>query len=175
MRIERRRDMDLAKLLEMQKELDNHIIKAKQLEGQDLFPGLVLALQVELGELANAWQGFKHWKENTSPKDETLEEYADCLSFILSLANLMEYKADDLYTWDDSLEGSTIDLFNELYLLISQFRFKEDRHVRKDLFKTITFIFFNMGEQRLGFTWSQIVDAYIAKNAINHKRQESGY
>ncbi|WP_199427089.1 dUTP diphosphatase, partial [Thermaerobacillus caldiproteolyticus] len=26
-----------------------------------------------------------------------------------------------------------------------------------------------------GFTWEQIEEAYMKKNAVNHQRQESGY
>lgn len=47
-------------MLKRQEELDNHIIKKKGLEGQDLFPNTVLALQVELAEFANEGRWFKH-------------------------------------------------------------------------------------------------------------------
>lgn len=43
---------------------------------------------VELGELANEWQGFKYWKKNkTLDRRKLLEEHADCLHFALSLEN----------------------------------------------------------------------------------------
>ncbi|OLS39114.1 dUTP diphosphatase [Bacillus sp. MRMR6] len=60
--------MDLEKMLEMQKALDERIIKEKGLEGQELFPNTVLALQVELGEFANEGRWFKHWSDNKVPK-----------------------------------------------------------------------------------------------------------
>lgn len=55
-------------LYEMQKERDELIIRKKGLEGQDLLPNTVLALQVELGELANEWRGFKHWSNDREPR-----------------------------------------------------------------------------------------------------------
>ncbi|MBE2947115.1 dUTPase, partial [Anoxybacillus flavithermus] len=45
--------MDLSKLFEMQRELDERIVREKGLDGQNLLPNKVLALQVELAELAN--------------------------------------------------------------------------------------------------------------------------
>ncbi|MEH7722448.1 MULTISPECIES: dUTP diphosphatase [Bacillus] len=60
--------MNLQKMFEMQKALDDRIIKEKGLEGQDLLPNLILALQVELAECANEWRGFKHWSNNQKPR-----------------------------------------------------------------------------------------------------------
>lgn len=60
--------MNLSKLFEMQKELDDYIVKTKGLEGQDLLPQKILALQVELAECANEHRGFKFWSENQKPR-----------------------------------------------------------------------------------------------------------
>ncbi|WP_337034715.1 dUTP diphosphatase [Paenibacillus illinoisensis] len=60
--------MNIAKLYEMQKTLDARIIEEKKLQGQDLLPNTILALQVELGEMANEWRGFKHWSDRMEPK-----------------------------------------------------------------------------------------------------------
>jgi len=60
--------LTLEQMFEMQAELDAKIIKEKGLEGKDLIPNTVLALQVELGELANEWRGFKHWSEDQQPR-----------------------------------------------------------------------------------------------------------
>ena len=60
--------MNLQKMFEMQKALDDRIIKEKGLEGQDLLPNLILALQVELAECANEWRGFKHWSNDREPR-----------------------------------------------------------------------------------------------------------
>lgn len=60
--------MNLEKMLEAQKALDDRIIKEKGLEGQDLFPNTVLALQVELAEFANEGRWFKHWSDDQKPR-----------------------------------------------------------------------------------------------------------
>src|SRR5690625_3998787 len=72
---ERVKILNLERLFELQKELDDRIVKEKGLEGKDLLPQKILALQVELGELANEWRGFKFWSEDQEPRYETIEAY----------------------------------------------------------------------------------------------------
>src|SRR5690554_588421 len=103
--------MNLSNLFKIQKQLDDRIIKEKGLEGQDLLDKKILALQVELGELANEWRGFKFWSTNQNPRTRVyygppelpdvgtyvnplLEEYVDCLHFILSIG--LELKIDQV-------------------------------------------------------------------------------
>lgn len=62
--------LTLEQMYEMQKALDAKIIKEKGLEGKDLLPNTVLALQVEIAELANEWRGFKHWSNDQEPRYE---------------------------------------------------------------------------------------------------------
>ncbi|MEC1714722.1 dUTP diphosphatase [Schinkia azotoformans] len=67
--------MNLEKLLQMQKVLDERIIKEKGLECQDLTLNTVNALIVELSEFANEGRWFKHWSNNQRPR---IEIYVDC-------------------------------------------------------------------------------------------------
>ena len=239
--------LTLEQMYEMQKEFDARIIKEKGLEGQDLLPNTVLALQVEICELANEWRGFKHWSTIQSPKmfpletcsycgeevsytrpspfladsgsnmceqcwnmtkkeyaasngehiddfwdyshfpkkepRKLLEEYVDCLHFFLSIARQLYLPADDLYGPDDYAEGDTSVLFTEilhgigmiigdLFLVDPEKNFTEHR---KHFFKGALCAFYVLGEQHLGFSFKQISEAYVAKNAVNHQRQENGY
>jgi len=70
--------MELTALYEMQKALDARIIEEQGLEGVDLLPNTVLALQVEIAELANEWRGFKHWSCRRTPKLFPLEKCDYC-------------------------------------------------------------------------------------------------
>jgi dimeric dUTPase (all-alpha-NTP-PPase superfamily) len=65
----------------MHKELDDYIVKTKGLEGQDLLPQKILALQVELGECANEWRGFKFWSKNQTPKNKESKQCSGCRGF----------------------------------------------------------------------------------------------
>lgn len=178
--------MNIETLYEMQKELDERIIREKGLEGQDLIPNTVLALQVELGELANEWRGFKHWSSNREPRRERmLEEYVDCLHFFLSIARQLDIPSDKLNVFfnRDELEGDTISVFVEIMngvglimadkiisLIPSDFN-----NFRKLWLLVVFNGFLRLGTQRLGFTWDEIANAYIDKNKVNHERQNGGY
>ncbi|MGG3843284.1 dUTP diphosphatase [Anoxybacillus kestanbolensis] len=160
--------MNLSKLFDMQRKLDERIIREKGLDGQNLLPNKVLALQVELAELANEWQGFKHWKTNQQPKEGMLEEYVDCLHFILSIGlsgniGTIEWEQIEPYK-----AKSTIQQFIGLFEYTS--RLLEDITVYVDIWSS----FIGLGEM-LEFTWDEVEAAYMRKNAVNHHRQESGY
>ncbi len=189
--------MNLTKLFETQAELDKKIIEGKGLHGVDLLGEKILALQVELGELANEWQLFKFWKDD--PKSRTkvfrwfdsfgekievehdpnmlvenfeqkvsevnplLEEYVDCLHFILGIGNELEQKPP---ICDLNLQSTSITKqFNGLFYAVSK--------IRSDYYDVVM-QFVGLGKM-LGFTSKQIEQAYYEKNEINHERQENGY
>lgn len=60
--------MNLQPLFETQAILDKHILDKHNLYDEALLDKKILALQVELGELANEWRGFKFWSENQEPR-----------------------------------------------------------------------------------------------------------
>ena len=80
--------MNVKKLSEMQKVLDERIVKEHGLEGKDLEENKILALLVEVNELANETRCFKHWSTKGPSEESVLfEEYVDSLHFFLSIAN----------------------------------------------------------------------------------------
>jgi dimeric dUTPase (all-alpha-NTP-PPase superfamily) len=91
---------DLVYLLRKQKQLDDYIIKSKELEELDptvRLTNTTLALMVEASEFANETRSFKRWsKKGMSDKEVVIEEFADILFFYLSLANQLEFTAEDI-------------------------------------------------------------------------------
>lgn len=225
--------MELEELYDMQKELDAKIIKEKGLEGQDLLPNTVLALQVELGELANEWRGFKHWSKDQQPRGEMkvqctvchgegthgalgenlgymevdcancdencevtinplLEEYVDCLHFFLSIAVQNDW-LEHLYIYEEAfedskregLDGGTGGALREVFYWLSKMHMENDRDEKIEktfgyskkvsCFKSAWFVFIVLGLIGFGFTFDQVEEAYVAKNAVNHERQANGY
>ncbi|MBO3767042.1 dUTP diphosphatase [Bacillus subtilis] len=191
--------MNLEKMFEMQKALDERIIKEKGLEGQDLLPNLILALQVELAECANEWRGFKHWSNNREPrtcvidkkgqtakeyyKNPLLEEYVDCLHFILSIGNRLGYLKNNESV--DELKRTTtkgtgvhafMDVFNAIVYLNDEVICTTiiDNELAHYNYENLFSLFNALGET-LGFTPEQIEAAYMEKNAVNHQRQQEGY
>lgn len=211
--------MNLIKLFEMQKVLDDRIIKEHGLEGQDLLPKKILALQVELGECANEWRGFKMWSKDQEPRtkrehlcsicdgtgDENyqsnledrlegrdgypylkcedcngtgklaesnplLEEYVDCLHFILSIGLSDPLLCVHDWNYTPRKDETVIKQFNSTFFHLAIF---SESYASWDYEAVLTFIL-GLGEM-LGFTWEQIETAYMDKNSVNHDRQTNGY
>ena len=186
--------MNLNKLFEIQEGLDYHIKKEKGLEGQDLLDMKILSLQVELGECANEWRGFKFWSNDQEPRNKgdwkystgiengrfidvyenpLLEEYVDCLHFILSVG--LELELEDVWITQEDIEvfhsnKTTLKRFKNMFRYIDKLIDKKNMHWYEAMFGC----FIGLG-QSLGFTWNQIEQAYLDKNKINHERQLDGY
>ena len=85
--------MILKELFELQRKLDQRIIVNHNLQEDFLLKKKILALQVEIGELANETRCFKYWsKKGPSEKSIILEEYVDCIHFILSIGIEKNYE-----------------------------------------------------------------------------------
>lgn len=160
--------MNLEKIFEAQKVLDERIVKEKELENQDLTENTKLALFVEISELANETRCFKHWSnKGASNKEVILEEFVDGVHFFISLALKFGIKPKDFNVTCDYTEETLTESFNELYKMLA-IDIKENLNYAFSLF-------IGIAEKFLGFTWEQIENAYFVKNKINHQRQESGY
>jgi dimeric dUTPase (all-alpha-NTP-PPase superfamily) len=169
--------MNYSKLMNMQKELDERIVKEHQLEGKDLNENKILALLVEMSELANETRCFKHWStKGPSEHSILLEEYVDSLHFFLSIANSFQYDLSRLLkVYEEDLKGtveypSLVSAFKGIMMKILVMESQQDAFHFIDSFTA----YLQLGSM-LGFSQNQIEEAYIRKNEINHKRQDSGY
>lgn len=214
--------MDIQKLFEIQAGLDYHITKEHPVqEDEDRLAKKILALQVELGELANEWRGFKFWSHNQQPRTKIehlcvqcrgtglyrhdefssampcddcdgsgkigetnplLEEYVDCLHFILSIG--LELK--EIFGFEPIVNFKNLDhsnditkQFNNVFSSVSSLYMSIDDEYydnadRQGIYEELLEIFLTLGKM-LGFTWEQIEQMYMEKNRINHERQEVGY
>mgnify|MGYP001283835930 CR=1 FL=1 len=169
--------MNLPKLFELQRQLDAHIEKEHPREpGEDRLAKKILALQVELGELANELpEVFKFWSHKKNNYERALKEYVDCLHFILSIG--LEMNVDPTEIRGIYERGSVIEQFNAVFDCVSRFWNRVDRGFSYDeqmeWYVWICKSFIVLGHM-LGFTWEQIEEAYLKKNAENHRRQDSG-
>ena len=195
--------MNLSKLFEMQRELDARIEREHpRQEGEDRLAKKILALQVELGELCNCWRGFKFWSHDQKPRTKCpdckgtglchyhgyadplqpcgfcdgypeqvnplLEEYVDCLHFLLSIgleSEIGTFTGDELMP----IKMGTIEM-QFITLFKVTVTFLEDISYYQEMWE----LFLGLGEM-LGFTWEEVEQAYMAKNAENLRRQEEGY
>ncbi|TDL34354.1 dUTPase [Jeotgalibacillus sp. S-D1] len=160
--------LDWEKLYRMQLELDTFIEKEKDLEKESLFDKKVVALFVELGELANETRCFKFWSDKApSERSIILEEYVDGVHFLLSLGleKNLRYNLTAISAGEDlSLQ------FKQIYGAIHVFAQSPVQETYNALWNQ----YLSIGKN-LGFNEQEIIEAYIEKNEVNVIRQKQGY
>lgn len=162
--------LNLPPLFETQKKLDQRIANQHHLEGVSFSNEKILALLVELGELANETRCFKFWSlKGPSEASVILEEYVDGLHFILSIGLDYDYQDVELAPKSNG-EMSLTNRFLSVYSKIDHFKEESTKANYEDLFEN----FLMLGYQ-LGFSSEQIEHAYHEKNVINHERQDQNY
>lgn len=161
----------LEKLFQMQKALDGHIEEKHHLLEEDLFNRKILALLVEIGELANETRSFKFWSvKPSSEKEVILEEFVDGIHFILSLGIECGFHETPFKLNEKSSHLNVTDQFLAIYDRISVFQRSKGL---KD-FITIFEAYIQLAEL-LGITNEEMVQAYIKKNEVNYLRQQNNY
>jgi dimeric dUTPase (all-alpha-NTP-PPase superfamily) len=161
--------MELTDLFKMQKRLDTYIEENNGVE-RDVFREKLLALTVELAELANETRCFKFWsRKGPSPKPVLIEEYVDSIHFLLSLGILKGM--EDLREWPEGEEtGDLTDLFIRTQRAVLEFGERQDRASYEAVW-----VFYRAIAETLGFTADEMIQAYREKNDENYARQQRGY
>lgn len=111
-------------------------------------------------------------------KNPLLEEYVDCLHFILSIGLELNMQCEELAIDSDYTRSTTTKTFNELFRVVGAIETTAQVGARGDLvdlYEILLNLFVGMGEKFLGFTVDEVESAYFAKNEVNHVRQAEGY
>ena len=161
--------IDFSALYEQQSLLDTRIHAQNHVDYPITMSRRVLALLVELGELANETRTFKFWStKGPSPKAKILDEYADGLHFLLSLGLALK-TSTKVFSYRVSKKTLTEQFlrcyhdFSELAEALNQKRYEKAMSSYLSLIPA------------LGVTQQEVVDAYLTKLAINFKRQDEKY
>ena len=111
--------INLNDLYELQYKLDDYILSKQDNPPKDLLINTVVALLVEIGELANTTRCFKHWSNKGMMEREiVLDEFSDVLHFYLSIGN----QVDETFKFKDNADIMEKDLtvqFLEIYSIIT--------------------------------------------------------
>jgi dimeric dUTPase (all-alpha-NTP-PPase superfamily) len=110
--------INLSELYDLQQELDDYIKENKKLNisKKELLVDTLLALQVEVSELANSTRAFKHWSDKESePKERVIDEYVDVLHFFLSIGNQLNFTPKEIEKAYYKKRQINIDRQNEGY------------------------------------------------------------
>ncbi|ANU28435.1 dUTP diphosphatase [Planococcus versutus] len=179
--------MNLDKLFEVQRGLDAEIAKNHpRLPDEDRLEKRILALLVELGELANEWRGFKFWSTDQESRIWTyrsvlledgpgvefynplLEEYVDCIHFALSIG--LQLNIPQMLDWGPYRKETITEQFIDLMQADWSTYYTNVYHGYCRNMELLI----GLGAM-LGFDWEQIEKAYLNKNEINYQRQNTGY
>ena len=169
--------MELVALYEKQVALDDLVQKRLQetdpafkMHDIAVVDKRIFAFKVELAELANEVGFFKYWKKSHQmDRNKTLEEWADCLHFLLSIGISRGY---DVYVSSCESSVKPIEhLETATFLFYSLISMDIKNHVN---FAVAMNLLITIGHT-LGFDEEQLVDAYERKNLKNIERQLGGY
>lgn len=194
--------MNLGKLFMLQSELDAHIeAEHPRKEGESRHGKKVLALLVELGELANEARFFKFWSRDQKPrklveydvckKCDGLGIYSDedcdvenCFDGELVKNPLLEEYVDGIhFLLSIGLENNIEELkikpikketLTEQFIGLYNVFTILHIHFSPEVYSEAWSAYIGLSEM-LGFTWDEIEKAYLAKNQKNHDRQDGGY
>ena len=162
-------EINLEELYKLQAGLDADIAEKHSVTYESTHSRRLLALIVELGELANETRCFKYWSnKGPSEKAIVMDEYADGLHFLLSLGiplHARKYKYE--------IKGSGEDLtlqFHHLYQSATRLLNDYSLEAYEDCFQKYLDLAVDLGS-----TSEDIIDAYKSKLKVNYHRQETNY
>ncbi len=131
----------------------------------------MLALLVEIGELANETRCFKYWSNKpASEREVILEEYVDGLHFILSIGIDLGIDKNFLFYKCAQTNKTQVEIFLDTYAKVIRFTDQPSITNYIELFTS----YLRLG-QALEFEQEEIEKAYLDKNEVNHQRQTQGY
>lgn len=159
----------LAPLFVEQRKLDQHIQTQHGVSYASTREKRLLALLVEVGEMINETKTFKFWsKKPSAEKPIILDEYADGLHFLLSLAIEVGSlkQAYEIVQPVGSLTQATLQVFQSITVLLTSWTPTDVETAFQAYLNLIPL---------LQFTSEEVVEAYFKKLGVNYTRQQNAY
>lgn len=154
----------IIEMLKIQEALDQSFMEYNNLEELDI-DKVQMALFDECGEVNHEMKAeWCYWKKSQKPVDreKLKEELADVWHFSLTLHRLYNGITHNYLTYGfERNRYKWVDWFHVLKIL------SEGRQLCLDHAIILT--------EKLGFTFDEIYEAYIAKNKENYERMKRGY
>lgn len=155
----------IIEMLHIQEALDNSFMNYMGRTKPLTIEEVQKALFDECGEVNHAMKAeWCYWKKSQKPvdRDELKEELADVYHFALTL-----HRLNRGFTFNEKNveECKIIYSSNDWFLLL--------RYVSEGCSYCLYYLIFLT--EKLGFTFDEMYDAYIAKNKVNYERMKEGY
>lgn len=161
--------INIEELYHLQTELDKEIANKHNVTYESTHSRRLLALIVEIGELANETRCFKYWSNKpASSKEIIMDEFADGLHFLLSLgiplhANKFVYEVNKE---SDDLTLLIHEVYKSAVLLLDNYDLKTYENCFQKYLNLTPLL--NMNE-------ADVISSYKAKLKVNYNRQENNY
>ena len=168
-------NITLEQAIDMQRTLDEAIHAQHQLNPSETIQDRIIALSVELAELANELRFFKYWSQKPPAMANAHEEAADCLHFIISIGNTLGHKI-----WlADIPDVMNYQQTEKVYLQLQEgckslWLNVFDGVETKVLYEELLIDFMRL-LKLVGIDKKELLYCYYVKNRINHERQNNGY
>lgn len=158
-------------LYTIQDTLDKRIFEIHGVTREETTIRRILALLVEVSELANETRCFKFWSNKpASEKAVILEEYVDGIHFLLSLGIDLGVMPDEIASEQLPEDVDLTDLFISVYEKSCILR----NYFYDEMYLEVFEAYLQIADL-LEFTNEDISTAYLAKNKENHHRQDTNY
>lgn len=163
---------DITELLPLQAKLDAEIASRHGLTYASTSSRRLLALMVEVAELANATRTFKYWSvRGPEGRERILDEAADGLHFFLGIflekgVTARIFDVDPTLERDEDLTSLFLTVFDRLTA------YRQAPEVGR---LQEAFLAFLQCVCRLGFSNDDLASGYRAKLRVNYSRQEQNY
>lgn len=162
-------NVNLKELYSLQSGLDIEIAKNHNISYESTHEKRLLALIVEIGELANETRCFKFWSnKGPSPKEIIMDEFADGLHFLLSLG--IPLKANKFVYQVNKPQKELTLLIHDVYKAATILLDNYDLAHYEDCFQKYLDL-----TPSLGMDEQDIINSYKSKLSVNYKRQETNY
>ena len=161
--------LNLSELIMLQAQLDERIMTLHQEDRNNTRIKRVLALIVEINELANETRCFKYWSlKGSSSVDILMEEFSDTMHFVISLGIDLGLDTMIFQAQEDNVDMTQLfmDWINASTSLIEHFDLEHFNRVGT-LMATMA--------KALDFDERTCVETYYIKNKTNHIRQSEAY
>lgn len=162
---------NFTKLADNQKKLDKTILDnvSDGISENEYWSKRIIAFLIELNEFSNEVKFFKYWKKNKNIDNKKVrEELVDCLHFLFSIGNTINYKK-----WEIEI-NDVKESIDELYFEITKHTLKLNNSKKSKDFNNV-FNYFMKYANKLNFSNEQLQEEYKLKNKINFERQENNY
>ncbi len=155
-------------IYEENKRLDEVFINRYKDSDPDFIKKNCIEFLVEMGEFVNETKCFKYWTVKKPDKEKVLDEFADCITILLTFFNYLNLDLENMGEHYSST--SILEVINNTYLLGTELLENCTEELVKKIFSNLMYI-----SELLDLREEEVIDATFKKLKIVEERLNSNY